>query len=97
MPRARKAWRKVEASYPLSAWSLAGRFRGRPGRPRGPMIGGIASTTRTSWVESWVLAAESRMARGMPLRSTTRWYLEPALPRSTGFGPVASPPFSPER
>src|SRR5205823_14119444 len=30
---------------------------------------------------------------GMPRRSTSRWYLEPSLPRSTGFGPVAAPPF----
>jgi len=33
MPRAREARRGVKESYALSAWSLAGRFRGRPGRP----------------------------------------------------------------
>ncbi len=77
----------------MSACSLAGRLRGRPGRPRGPMMGGMASTSGSSWVESWALAAERRTARGMPLRSTTRWYLDPALPRSVGLGPVCSPPF----
>jgi len=70
-------------------WALA-----RPtGLPRGPMIGGMASTSGSSWVASWALAAESRTASGMPLRSTTKWYFEPGLPRSVGFGPVASPPF----
>jgi hypothetical protein len=46
-----------------------------------------------SWVASWALAAESREAKGLPLRSITRWSLEPGLPRSTGFGPVCSPPY----
>jgi hypothetical protein len=85
------------ASYPLSPCSLAGRFRGRPGLPRGPMMGGIASTNGSSWVESCALAVESRTASGMPFRSTTTWYLVPAFPRSVGFGPVCSPPFSPGR
>lgn len=31
----------------------------------------------------------------MPLPSTRRWRLEPGLLRAVGFGPVASPPFSP--
>src|SRR5215204_7156412 len=60
------------------------------------MIGGIASTRGSSCVESCVLAAERRTASGMPLRSTTKWYLEPGLPRSVGFGPVCSPPFCPD-
>jgi hypothetical protein len=42
--------------------------------------------------ESWVLAADNSTASGMPPRSTSRWYLEPDLPRSVGFGPVSSPP-----
>jgi hypothetical protein len=79
----------------LSAWSLAGRFRGRPDLPRGPMIEGITSTSGNSCVESWVLVAERWIASGTPFRSTTRWYLEPGLPRSTGLGPVCSPPFRP--
>ncbi len=29
----------------------------------------------------------------MPVRSTTRWFLEPSLPWSVGFGLVCSPPF----
>ena len=89
---ARRARRFSEESYALSACSLAGRFRGRPGRPRGPTIGGMASTTGSSSFESWTLAAESRTASGMPLRSTTRWYLLPRLPRSAGFGPVSLAP-----
>jgi hypothetical protein len=36
MLRARRARRRSEPSYALSAWSLAGRLRGRPGFPRGP-------------------------------------------------------------
>jgi hypothetical protein len=52
------------------------------------MIGEMASTKGKSWVASWALAAERRIANGIPLRSTTTWYLEPGLPRSTGFGPV---------
>ncbi len=32
-------------------------------------------------------------ASGMPCASTSRWCLLPALPRSTGEGPVAGPPF----
>jgi hypothetical protein len=39
------------------------------------------------------LAAERRIASGIPVGSTTRWYLEPGLPRSVGFGSVAAPPF----
>ena len=93
MPRARRARRRSAESYALSAWRLAGHLRGRPGRPRGPMMGGMASTKRRSWVAWWALAAERRTAKGTPLRSTMRWYLEPGLPRSTGFGPAASPPF----
>jgi hypothetical protein len=97
MPRARSASRRSVESYALSPCSLVGRLRGRPGRPRAPMIGGMASTNGRSWVPSWALAAERRTAKGMPFRSTTRWYLEPGLPRSTGFGPVASLPFWPGR
>jgi hypothetical protein len=92
IPRRRSAARQRGQCTPLSPWSLAGRLRGRPGRPCGPLIGGTAATTASSSMESWVLAAESATARGMPLRSTSRWYLLPGLPRSVGFGPVSSPP-----
>jgi hypothetical protein len=77
----------------MSPCSLAGRFRGRPGLPLGPMIDGIASMSGSTWVPSWTLAAERRTASGIPVRSTTTWYLEPGLPRSVGFGPVCSLPF----
>jgi hypothetical protein len=33
----------------------------------------------------------------MSLRSTTRWYFEPGLPRPFGLGPVCSSPFWPTR
>ena len=79
----------------MSAWSLAGRFRGRPDFPRGPIIAGMASTSGSSCVASCALAPESRTAKGMPRRSTTRWYFDPGLPRSTGLRPVCWPPFSP--
>jgi nicotinamidase-related amidase len=42
--------------------------------------------------ESCTLAAVSCTARGTRCRSTRKWYLLPALPRSVGFGPVCSPP-----
>lgn len=41
---------------------------------------------------SWVLAAETSMEMGRPVRSVIKWIFEPSLPRSTGFGPVR-PPF----
>ena len=37
------------------------------------------------------------VARGMPWASTMRWCLLPVLPRSTGDGPVAGPPFMARR
>jgi hypothetical protein len=56
-------------------------------------MGGMASSNGMSCIASWELAAERRIASGIPVWSTTRWYLEPGLPRSVGFGPVAEPPF----
>jgi hypothetical protein len=44
-----------------------------------------------------MLAADSPTASGIPPASTSRWYLEPGLPRSTGFAPVNSPDAGPER
>ncbi len=93
MPRDRRARRSAAELQALSACSFAGRFRGRPGFSRGPMMGGMASTSESNWVASWALAAERRIASGIPLRSTTTWYLVPGLPRSVGLGPVCSPPF----
>jgi hypothetical protein len=55
------------------------------------MTAGTASTSGSRSCESWVLAADRPTASGMPLASITRWYLEPGLPRSTGFAPVNSP------
>jgi hypothetical protein len=75
----------------LSVCSLAGRLRGRPGRPRGPLTGATASMSCSSSIESWVLAADRRTASGIPVASISRWYLDPGLPRSTGFAPTSSP------
>jgi hypothetical protein len=97
IPRRRSARRQPAKSSPLSACSLTGRRCGRPGRPRGPMIAGTASTTCSNSNESWVLAADNPTARGMPVASISRWYLEPALPRSTGLAPVSSPHAGPAR
>ncbi len=44
-----------------------------------------------------MFAAEIVAASGTPSLSTSRWCLVPALPRSTGLGPVCSPPLSPGR
>ena len=54
------------------------------------MTAGTASTRCSSSIESWVLCATATAGR-TPLASTTRWYLLPGLPRSTGLGPVSSP------
>jgi len=48
-------------------------------------------------LESWTLAPVKITESGKPSPSTRRWRLEPKRPRSTGLGPVSSPPFSPER
>src|SRR5215207_3465691 len=64
----------------------------------GPLARPPGSATRTldrrhrvqrgsSSTESWVLAAG-----GIPRRSVSRWYLDPGLPGSVGFGPVSPPP-----
>jgi hypothetical protein len=44
----------------------------------------MASTSCSSSWESWLLAADSPTANGMPVASISRWYLEPRLLRSTG-------------
>ena len=77
---------------PLVAMQL-GRALARPPRPPSRALDrGTASTIGSSSIESWVLAADSPAARGMPRRSTSRWYLESGLPRSVGFEPVRQPP-----
>jgi hypothetical protein len=40
-----------------------------------------------------MFAAETPSASGRPFRSVRTWILLPALPRSTGFGPVSDPLF----
>ncbi|KYG50751.1 hypothetical protein AWI43_33070 [Streptomyces sp. WAC04657] len=49
----------------------------------------------SAWL-SWVLAAETRTMRGSPFASDRTCILEPALPRSTGLGPVISALFRPD-
>jgi hypothetical protein len=68
----------------------SGRRRGRPTTPRRE---GTASTSGINCVTSLRLPPVRVTARGRPLASTRRWRLEPDLPRSTGLGPVAAPPF----
>jgi hypothetical protein len=46
----------------------------------------------SSWVMSLRLAAVRMLASGMPFVSTIRWCLLPGRERSTGDGPVCSPP-----
>jgi hypothetical protein len=55
------------------------------------MTAGTASTIGSSSSESWVLAADNPTANGIPVASISRWYLDPGLPRSTGFAPTSSP------
>jgi hypothetical protein len=69
-----------------------GRSLARPPRPTArPQHRRTASTSCSNSWESWVLAADSPTANGIPVASTSRWYLEPGLPRSTGLAPVSSP------
>jgi hypothetical protein len=93
MPRLRSAWRQCAKSYPLSACSLAGRFLGLPMHCR---TGGTASISGSRSLLSCRFAFVRRRASGIPLPSTRRCRLLPDLPRSVGFGPIASPPFSPQ-
>lgn len=53
MPRLRRCRRHRVKSYPLSAWSLSGRLRGRPDRPG---TAGIASIKPSKAIESCQLA-----------------------------------------
>jgi hypothetical protein len=47
---------------------------------------------RANWLTSLPLAAVTELASGIPPASVIRWCLLPGLDRSTGLGPVASPP-----
>lgn len=68
----------------LASWSAAA-----------ARIAGIALTSGMSWVMSLRLPAVNVTASGTPPPLLIRWCFEPVLPRSTGLGPVATPPFSP--
>ena len=91
-------WRLLQArrqrakSYALSAWSLRGRWRGRPRRPA---TGGTSSSRTDRGTLSCILAPERTTASGVPFRSVSRCRLVPGRPRSVGFGPMADPPFLP--
>ena len=67
-------------------------LRRRRGRPRLPRTGGIASTNGSDCVTSWAFAEVTVAANGVPRPSTITWCLLPFLRRSTGLGPVFSPP-----
>lgn len=94
IPRWLQASRHLRKSYPLSACSFSGRRRGLPRRPF--RTAGIASINVSKTLESCWFAGPIRAASGIPRRSTIRWCLLPARPRSVGFGPVSEPPFLPE-
>lgn len=73
-------------------------FLGTPPRDLplpGRLMGSTASRSSSKTIESWTFAAVSTTARGMPLRSETRWRLVPFFPLSVGFAPVFGPPFWP--
>jgi hypothetical protein len=89
MARRRGAPRHCGKSQPLLAWSLAGRCRGRSTPWR---VGGTASISSSKMRLSWMFAAVSRRANGMPSRSVMAWRLDPARPRSVGLGLVFPPP-----
>lgn len=58
-----------------------------------PATGGTPSTRARVCVTSLTLAAVVMTLNGVPLTSQIRWCLLPVFLRSTGDGPVASPPF----
>ena len=92
IPRLRRAIRQRGVSDALSAWTLSGRWRGRP---RGRLRGGILAISAAQTLPSRRLAALRRRASGRPCRSTTTGRLLPALPPSVGCGPVCAPPLWP--
>ncbi len=89
MPRCLRALRQRSMSSALSACSLPGQRRARPGFPP---IAGNASSTSSNATESCRLAPVTQTASGTPFRSTITCRLLPSLPRSVGFGPVYGPP-----
>jgi len=92
MPRPRSQAMASAEWQALSARSLLGRLRRGPRRER---MAGIALTSGCSAWLSWTLAAETPTASGTPCASDNTCSLLPGLPRSTGFGPVSDPLFSP--
>lgn len=76
-------------SYPRSAYTSSGNSFGRPGFPptRGKSI-----TTGMIWVWSMAFAPAVWIASGTPCRLTIRVCFVPGFRRSTGLGPVSSPP-----
>ncbi len=68
--------------------------------PTRPAAGTDAGRLRTkafrAWL-SWVFAPDTATVGGMSWASDSMCSLLPFLPRSTGFGPVSAPLFSPAR
>lgn len=90
-------WRQfagMPGDHPQACFWRACCRRRRRG-PRRERMGGIPRTRGSIPWLSWVLAVETQMERGRPVRSVIKWIFEPFLPRSTGFGPVSSPPIEP--
>src|SRR5690606_31329977 len=92
IPRRCNQTRRSALLYALSPCSLPGLRRRGPRRDR---IAGMAPTKGLTANPSGVVAAERPVARGSPPRSVSTCSFEPGLPRSTGFGPVIAPSFSP--
>ncbi len=89
MLRSCRALRCRRLSYARSARSFLG--RNLPCRP----VGGTLSTSGKSSAMSLRFAAVRVTARGVPRPSQITWCLEPGRRRSTGEGPVFSPPLWP--
>ncbi len=89
MPSHLRIDRPGSVSYPRSPCSEAGFDFGCPGLP---FTAGIATASGINSITSFTLAAVRCATSGMPLASTKRWCFEPSFRRSTGLGPVSSPP-----
>ena len=64
----------------------------RPRWPAFPATAGSSLKSGANSLTSWMLAAVTLEASGMPWPSVITWCLLPGLARSTGLGPVFSPP-----
>jgi hypothetical protein len=87
--RRRAALKTIRGEKPRSPITWPGRFRGCPGRPA---MEGAASTNGTVRFASGVLAGTVSTTKGTPWASVPIACWLPGRERSTGLGPVSSPP-----